>query len=65
MPVAPVKYTKTLQTPVTDIQWQTLQVLKSRNIKVPQFIREAIKEKINREAAELRVKPEEQEKCPF
>ena len=64
MPVAPVKYTKTIQTPVTDIQWSTLQVLKSRNVKIPQFIREAIKEKIDREAAELRVKPKKII-CPF
>ena len=64
MPLAPIKYTKTIQTPVTDIQWCTLQVLKSRNIKVPQFIREAIKEKIDREASELRVKPKKII-CPF
>ena len=64
MPVAPVKYTKTLQTPVTDIQWQTLQKLKIRNIKVPQFVREAIKEKIQREASELIIKPKK-DYCPF
>ena len=64
MPVAPLKYTKTIQTPITDIQYQTLQKLKNRNIKVPQFIREAIKEKIQREASELIVKPIE-DICPF
>ena len=64
MPVAPKKYTKVLQTPITDIQWNTLGKLKSRNIKVPQFVREAIAEKISREASELREKPKEGY-CPF
>ncbi len=64
MPVAPKKYTKTIQTPVTEKQWSTLRKLKERNIKVPQFVREAIKEKINREASELRPKPKK-EYCPF
>lgn len=64
MPVAPKKYKKTVQTPVTEMQWQTLQKLRERNIKVPQFIREAIKEKISRDYEELRVKPKE-EYCPF
>ena len=63
MPVSPIKYTKVLQTPVTDIQWATLTKLKQRNIKVPQFVREAISEKINREASEL-VYPDKYS-CPF
>ena len=64
MPVAPIKYTKTLQTPITEIQHETLQKLKNRNIKVPHFVREAIREKIQREASELIVKPIE-DICPF
>lgn len=64
MPVAPLKYTKVLQTPITQVQWSTLKKLKGRNIKVPQFIREAIKEKIDREAVELREKPKKVD-CPF
>lgn len=64
MPVVPKKYTKTVQVMVTDTQYNTLMKLKSRNIKVPQFIREAIAEKINREAEELKEKPKESY-CPW
>lgn len=64
MPVAPLKYTKVLQTPITDVQYKTLTKLKSRGVKIPQFVREAIKEKIDREAAELRPKPKKVY-CPF
>lgn len=64
MPVAPLKYTKTLNVKITDVQYETLKKLKSRNIKVSNFIREAIKEKINREAEELKPKPIK-DNCPF
>ena len=64
MPVSPKKYTNVLQTPITDIQSRTLSKLRARNIKIPQFVREAIAEKIQREAEELRVK-EDVVKCPF
>lgn len=64
MPVAPKKYTKTLNVKITPLQHETLEKLKSRNVKVSNFVREAIREKINREAKELRPKPEK-EYCPF
>ena len=57
MPVAPLKYTKTLNVKITDVQFKTLSKLRSRNVKVPNFVREAIAEKIKREANELREKP--------
>jgi hypothetical protein len=38
--------------------------LKDRNIKVANFVRQAIKEKINRDAKELKPK-EIKEYCPF
>ena len=64
MPVAPKKYTKILQTPISKIQFETLQKLKGKNIKIPNFVREAIREKINLEYSELRFKHKEV-KCPF
>jgi hypothetical protein len=38
--------------------------LKDRNIKVANFVRQAIKEKINRDAKELKPK-DKKEYCPF
>ena len=64
MPLAPIKYTKTIQVMVTDVQSETLSKLKSRNIKIPKFIREAIAEKIKRDYAELLPK-RKKEYCPF
>jgi hypothetical protein len=43
---------------------QTLDKLKQRNIKVSNFIRIAIAEKIKRDAKELEIKPKK-EYCPF
>jgi hypothetical protein len=66
MPKTPLKYTKVIQTPITDIQDQTLKKLKSYNVKIPQFVREAISEKIKREANHLiPKKTNEIEYCPF
>lgn len=59
MPVAPVKYTKTIQVMVTEVQAKTLSKMKKRNVKIPQFIRQAIKEKIQRDYAELKPKIKE------
>jgi len=64
MPVAPVKYTKTIQVMVTDTQSKTLDKMRDRNVKIPQFIRDAISEKIKRDYQELRPKPKE-DCCPF
>ena len=59
-----LRYTEKVTIKVSITQKQTLDKLKSRNVKVSQFIRDAIKEKINREAEEL--KPKKQKIiCPF
>lgn len=44
-------------------QFETLKKLESYNIKVCQFIRDAVKEKIKREYKDLI--PKEKSKCPF
>ena len=58
-----MKYNKVITLKITETQSDTLVKLKSKNIKVSNFIREAIKEKINREYKEL-TKPVK-EYCPF
>ena len=63
-PTFMLRYTEKVTIKVSKTQKQTLDKLKSRNIKVAQFIRDAIKEKINREAEELKPKPKKI-KCPF
>jgi hypothetical protein len=55
-------YTKTKVIRITDSQLATLQKMKSYNIDVGHFIREAIKEKIKKEYKELIPK---QIKTPF
>lgn len=57
-----MKLSKTKTIRISDTQHQTLVKMKSYNIDVGRFIREAIKEKINREYQHL--KPEEI-KTPF
>ena len=59
-----LRYTEKVTIKVSKTQKQTLDKLKLRNVKVSQFIRDAIKEKINREAKELKPKPKKI-KCPF
>ena len=59
-----LRYTEKVTIKVSKTQKQTLDKLKLRNVKVSQFIRDAIKEKINREAEELKPKPKKI-KCPF
>lgn len=58
------RYTEGITLKITKQQKTTLDKLKSRNIKVSHFIREAIKEKINREASELKPR-KERTKRPF
>lgn len=58
------KYNKTKVLRISETQHQTLVKMKSYNVDVCQFIRHAIKEKINREYKELKPKPE-QIKFPF
>lgn len=56
------KYPKT--TKYSKTQFETLKKLESYNIKVCQFIRDAVKEKIKREYNDLLPKPKK-EYCPF
>ena len=56
-------YTKVKVIRISESQHKTLQKMKSYNIDVGHFIREAIKEKIKREYKDLI--PKEKSKCPF
>ena len=58
------KYTKTKVLRISETQHLTLQKMKSYNVDVSEFIRQAIKEKIAREYNELKPKPKKI-KCPF
>lgn len=57
-------YTEIFTLKISKSQKQTLEKLKSRNIKVSSFVRIAIAEKINRDYSELKEKPKK-EYCPF
>ena len=57
-------YTEVFNLKISKVQKQTLDKLKSRNIKVSDFVRKAIAEKINREYENLKEKPKK-EYCPF
>jgi post-segregation antitoxin (ccd killing protein) len=59
-----MKYTETQNIKISKIQKETLNKLKERNIRVSDFIRKAISEKIKRDAKELIIKPIK-EYCPF
>jgi len=48
---------------ISDSQLKTLQKMKSYNVDVGEFIRQAIAEKIHREHKDLI--PKEKSKCPF
>jgi len=56
--------TKTKVIRITEIQHKTLQKMKSYNVDVGKFIRDAISEKIKREYQNLTQK-QETIKCPF
>ena len=58
------KYTKTKVIRISENQLNTLQKMKSLNVDVSNFIREAIAEKIKREYQQLILKPKKSE-CPF
>ena len=51
------QYTEVTTIKLSKIQKQTLVKLRDRNIRVSQFIRDAIAEKIIRDASELIIKP--------
>ena len=57
-------YTEVFTLKISSTQKRTLKKLKSRNIKVSDFVRKAISEKIKRDYAELKDKPKK-EYCPF
>ncbi len=57
------QFTEVITLKVSVTQKRTLNKLKLRNIKVSHFIRLAIKEKLERDAKELIVKPKNE--CPF
>ena len=57
-------YTEVFTLKITSTQKRTLEKLKSRNIKVSDFVRKAISEKIKCDYAELQDKPKK-EYCPF
>ena len=57
-------YTEVFTLKISSTQKRTLEKLKSRNIKVSDFVRKAISEKIKSDYAELQDKPKK-EYCPF
>lgn len=64
MAYKPNIYTEVITLKISKTQKQTLDKLRTRNVKVSNFIRQAIKEKIQRDAAEL-VDKSNYEYCPF
>ena len=58
------KYTKTKVIRISETQLKTLQKMKSYNVDVGQFIRDAIAEKIKRECVDL-IPKTKKIKCPF
>ncbi len=59
----PIKYTKTKVVKLSQTQYDTLKKLESYNIRVCDFIRDAISEKLQRDKHEI-IKPKK-EYCPF
>lgn len=57
------QYTQTKVIRITEVQQKTLQKMKSYNVDVGKFIRDAIAEKIKREYKDLLPKPKNP--CPF
>ena len=60
----PLIYTHSKAVKLTEVQYQTLKKLEKYNVRVCDFIREAISEKLQREKIEI-VKVKEKNKCPF
>lgn len=60
----PVKYTKSKVIKLTEIQYDTFKKLEKYNIRVCDFIRDAISEKLDREKVEI-VKQKVKNECPF
>lgn len=60
----PIKYTKSKVVKLTEVQYQTLKKLEKYNVRVCDFIRDSISEKLQREKTEI-LKPKGVNKCPF
>lgn len=60
----PPTYTEVFVLKISSEQKQTLEKIKERGFVIQKFVREAIKEKIQREHKELEQKPKK-EKVPF
>jgi hypothetical protein len=58
------QYTHNITINVSEIQYKTLEKIKANNVKVGNFIRTAIAEKIKRDYQELILKPKKAD-CPF
>jgi hypothetical protein len=59
----PIKYTKSKVIKLTEVQYNTLKKLENYNVRVCDFVRDAIAEKLEREKHEiLKLKAEY---CPF
>lgn len=58
------QYTKIQNIRVSEIQYKSLKILESKGVNVSQFIRLAIKEKINRDWKTIKIK-EKKDVCPF
>ena len=59
----PIKYTKSKVVKLTEVQYNTLKKLGNYNVRVCDFVRDAIAEKLEREKHEI-LKPKK-EYCPF
>jgi hypothetical protein len=59
----PIKYTKSKVIKLTEVQYNTLKKLENYNVRVCDFVRDAIQEKLEREKHEI-LKPKA-EYCPF
>jgi hypothetical protein len=57
-------YTKSKVIKLTETQYQTLKKLEKYNVRVCDFIRDAISEKLQTEKIEI-VKPKVKDNCPF
>jgi hypothetical protein len=59
----PIIYTEIITLKISKTQKETLDKLKSKNYKVAEFIRQAIKEKLQRDKHEILKQPKDY--CPF
>jgi hypothetical protein len=59
----PIKYTKSKVVKLTEVQYNTLKKLENYNVRICDFVRDAIAEKLEREKHEI-LKPKA-DYCPF